>query len=136
MSFFKGSPYRRHSNDNDVEAGGSRSVGNFNEDDEDSSSYGSPFDITSTKNASIARLRRWRQAALVLNASRRFRYTLDLKRQEEKTQLMRKVRAHVEAIRAANLFKAAGERANGTSTCLLSCALFIAVIVLSNLKAT
>jgi hypothetical protein len=60
MSFFKGSPYRRHTNDNDVEAGGSRPGGDLNKDDEESSSYGSPFDITSTKNASIARLRRWR----------------------------------------------------------------------------
>ncbi|GMY35271.1 calcium-transporting atpase 10, plasma membrane-type [Fagus crenata] len=116
MSFFKGSPYRRHTNDNDVEAGGSRSVGDIYKDDEESSSYGSPFDITSTKNASIARLRRWRQAALVLNASRRFRYTLDLKREEEKTQLLRKFRAHAQAIRAANLFTAAGERANVLGT--------------------
>ncbi|GMY35284.1 calcium-transporting ATPase 10, plasma membrane-type [Fagus crenata] len=69
MSFFKGSPYRRHTKDNDVGAGGSRSVGDFNEDDEESSSYGSPFDISSTKNASIACLRRWRKATLVLNPS-------------------------------------------------------------------
>ncbi|KAL1325878.1 calcium-transporting ATPase 8, plasma membrane-type isoform X3 [Arachis ipaensis] len=49
------------------------------------------------------------QAALVLNASRRFRYTLDLKKQEEKTQILRKIRAHAQAIRAAYLFKAAGD---------------------------
>ncbi|KAK7820124.1 calcium-transporting atpase 10 [Quercus suber] len=107
MSLFKGSPYRRHRNNNDVESGG----GSRGDEDEESSD---PFDITSTKNASIARLRKWRQAALVLNASRRFRYTLDLKREEEKQQLMRKVRVHVEAIRAANLFKAAGAQRNGT----------------------
>lgn len=107
MSLFKGSPYRRHRNNNDVESGG----GSRGDEDEESSD---PFDITSTKNASIARLRKWRQAALVLNASRRFRYTLDLKREEEKQQLMRKVRVHVEAIRAANLFKAAGAQINGT----------------------
>ncbi|KAK4602832.1 hypothetical protein RGQ29_011719 [Quercus rubra] len=109
MSFFKGSPYRRHSNSNDVESGG----GIRGDEDEESSSS-DPFNITSTKNASIARLRKWRQAALVLNASRRFRYTLDLKREEERQQLMRKVRVHVEAIRAANRFKAAGEQSNGT----------------------
>ncbi|XP_030953227.1 calcium-transporting ATPase 10, plasma membrane-type-like isoform X2 [Quercus lobata] len=111
MSFFKGSPYRRHNNNNnDVEAGG----GSRGDEDEESSSS-DPFNITSTKNASIERLRKWRQAALVLNASRRFRYTLDLKREEEKQQLMRKVRVNIEAIRAANRFKAAGEQRNGTS---------------------
>ncbi|MED6149994.1 Calcium-transporting ATPase 8, plasma membrane-type, partial [Stylosanthes scabra] len=49
------------------------------------------------------------QAALVLNASRRFRYTLDLKKEEEKKQILRKIRAHAQAIRAAYLFKAAGD---------------------------
>ncbi|XP_030953218.1 calcium-transporting ATPase 10, plasma membrane-type-like isoform X1 [Quercus lobata] len=112
MSFFKGSPYRRHNNNNnDVEAGG----GSRGDEDEESSSS-DPFNITSTKNASIERLRKWRQAALVLNASRRFRYTLDLKREEEKQQLMRKVRVNIEAIRAANRFKAAGEQRNGSGT--------------------
>lgn len=66
------------------------------------------FDIP-PKNAPIASLRRWRQAALVLNASRRFRYTLDLKREEEKETLRRKIRAHAQVIRAALLFKEAGE---------------------------
>ncbi|XP_007014495.2 PREDICTED: calcium-transporting ATPase 10, plasma membrane-type [Theobroma cacao] len=106
-SLFKGSPYRRP---NDVEAGSSRSVHSDNEDDEFSAG---PFDITSTKNAPIERLRRWRQAALVLNASRRFRYTLDLKKEEEKKQILRKIRAHAQAIRAAYLFQQAGERVNG-----------------------
>ena len=55
MSFFKGSPYRRHSNSNDVESGG----GIRGDEDEESSSS-DPFNITSTKNASIARLRKWR----------------------------------------------------------------------------
>lgn len=41
----------------------------------------------------------WQQAALVLNASRRFRYTLDLKREEEKETLRRKIRAHAQVIR-------------------------------------
>ncbi|PKU78352.1 calcium-transporting ATPase 5, plasma membrane-type-like [Dendrobium catenatum] len=66
------------------------------------------FDIPS-KNAPIERLRRWRQAALVLNASRRFRYTLDLKKEEEKEQIRRKIRAHAQVIRAAFLFKEAAE---------------------------
>ncbi|GAV59710.1 E1-E2_ATPase domain-containing protein/Cation_ATPase_C domain-containing protein/Cation_ATPase_N domain-containing protein/Hydrolase domain-containing protein/CaATP_NAI domain-containing protein [Cephalotus follicularis] len=106
-SMFLGSPYRRR---RDLEAGSSRSDSFDN--DEDLSS--SPFDIASTKNASVDRLRRWRHAALVLNASRRFRYTLDLKKEEEKKNVLRKIRAHAQAIRAAYLFKAAGEGANGT----------------------
>ncbi|KAF7806692.1 calcium-transporting ATPase 8, plasma membrane-type-like [Senna tora] len=105
MSFLKGSPRRQ----NDIEAGSSRS-GDF--DDGEGSS--DPFDITSTKNASIERLKRWRQAALVLNASRRFRYTLDLKKEEEKKQILRKIRAHAQAIRAAYLFKEAGLSVTGT----------------------
>jgi len=71
-----------------------------------------PFDIPA-KRAPIERLRRWRQAALVLNASRRFRYTLDLKKEEEKEQIRRKIRAHAQVIRAALLFKEAGEKQNG-----------------------
>ncbi|CAL9089186.1 unnamed protein product, partial [Musa acuminata var. zebrina] len=68
-----------------------------------------PFDIP-PKNAPVECLRRWRQAALVLNASRRFRYTLDLRKEEEKEQVRRKIRAHAQVIRAAFLFKEAGER--------------------------
>uniref|UniRef100_A0ACD5Z9I7 Uncharacterized protein n=1 Tax=Avena sativa TaxID=4498 RepID=A0ACD5Z9I7_AVESA len=71
-----------------------------------------PFDIPA-KRAPVERLRRWRQAALVLNASRRFRYTLDLKKEEEKEQIRRKIRAHAQVIRAALLFKEAGEKQNG-----------------------
>ena len=41
----------------------------------------------------------FQQAALVLNASRRFRYTLDLKKEEERDQVLRKIRAHAQAIR-------------------------------------
>ncbi|KAL4383417.1 hypothetical protein GQ457_15G029490 [Hibiscus cannabinus] len=107
-NIFKGSPYRRP---NDVEAGSSRSA---HSDDEDHELCPDPFYIPSTKNAPIDRLRRWRQAALVLNASRRFRYTLDLKKEEEKKQILRKIRAHAQAIRAAYLFKQAGEQVNGT----------------------
>uniref|UniRef100_A0A7N0TGN1 Calcium-transporting ATPase n=1 Tax=Kalanchoe fedtschenkoi TaxID=63787 RepID=A0A7N0TGN1_KALFE len=102
MSEFMSSPYRRRK---DLETGTSGV-------DEDEVPY-SVFDITSTKNASTERLKRWRQAALVLNASRRFRYTLDLRREEEKKQAIRRIRAHAEALRAAELFKKAGERATG-----------------------
>ncbi|XP_057979872.1 calcium-transporting ATPase 10, plasma membrane-type isoform X2 [Malania oleifera] len=89
---------------NDLEAGN-----NMLQNNSDNSGT-SPFDIVSTKNASVERLKRWRQAALVLNASRRFRYTLDLKRDEEKKEALRKIRAHAEVIRAANRFKDAGIR--------------------------
>ncbi|XP_050289146.1 calcium-transporting ATPase 9, plasma membrane-type-like isoform X2 [Quercus robur] len=75
----------------------------------DYESSGDPFDIPQTKNASLETLKRWRQAALVLNASRRFRYTLDLKREEEKEQRRRMIRSHAQVIRAAVLFKQAGE---------------------------
>ncbi|KAJ1428434.1 Calcium-transporting P-type ATPase, N-terminal autoinhibitory domain, partial [Sesbania bispinosa] len=69
-----------------------------------------PFDITQTKNAPPETLKRWRQAAFVLNASRRFRYTLDLKKEEEKEQKKSMIRAHAQVIRAALLFRLAGER--------------------------
>jgi hypothetical protein len=38
------------------------------------------------------------QAALVLNASRRFRYTLDLKKEEQKEEIRRKIRAQAHVI--------------------------------------
>ncbi|KAG7582787.1 Cation-transporting P-type ATPase N-terminal [Arabidopsis suecica] len=69
-----------------------------------------PFDIDNTKNASVESLRRWRQAALVLNASRRFRYTLDLNKEEHYDNRRRMIRAHAQVIRAALLFKLAGEQ--------------------------
>ncbi|CAL0320306.1 unnamed protein product [Lupinus luteus] len=101
--FANGSSPRRRRPENDIEAGYARNrSGEFGDAD-----FGDPFDITRTKNASVERLRRWRQAALVLNASRRFRYTLDLKKEEEKKQILRKIRAHAQAIRASYLFKAA-----------------------------
>ncbi|GMH03130.1 hypothetical protein Nepgr_004969 [Nepenthes gracilis] len=107
MDEIKGSPYRRGF---DLEDGGSsRSVDCS--DDEDSCG---PFDITSTKNASIERLKRWRQAVLVLNASRRFRYTLDLKKEEEKEETIRKIRMNMEVIRALIRFKQGGEEGKGT----------------------
>ncbi|GAB4838302.1 Calcium-transporting ATPase 10, plasma membrane-type [Ancistrocladus abbreviatus] len=111
MDELKSSPYCRRF---ELEAGRCSRSGH-NSDDE--SSYG-PFDITSTKNASIERLKRWRHAALVLNASRRFRYTLDLKREEEKNKIIRKIRTHAQVIRAAYLFKEAGERINVTQNFL------------------
>lgn len=58
MDEFNGSPYRRHK---DEEAGISRS-GDCSDDEVDDS----PFDITSTKNAPIERLKRWRVCFLLL----------------------------------------------------------------------
>ncbi|KAF8400230.1 hypothetical protein HHK36_013527 [Tetracentron sinense] len=84
----------------DLEGG----IGEF-EDDELPSG---PFDFTTTKNVSLERLRRWRvgsgkdkevKVTMVLNASRRFRYTLDLKKEEEIEQIRRKIRAHSQLIR-------------------------------------
>lgn len=37
--------------------------------------------------------------ALVLNASRRFRYTLDLKREIQKEELRTKIRANIQVVR-------------------------------------
>lgn len=105
MNFQNGSSPRRASAaaENDIEAGpATRRSSDFDDVD-----VNDPFDIARTKHASVERLRRWRQAALVLNASRRFRYTLDLKKEEEKKHILRKIRAHAQAIRAAYLFKAA-----------------------------
>ncbi|KAL0302588.1 UNVERIFIED_CONTAM: Calcium-transporting ATPase 10, plasma membrane-type, partial [Sesamum angustifolium] len=101
---FKTSPYRRYRAD--VEAGNSSR--NYDEDEDEGSG---PFDIVRTKSAPVDR--RWRQAALVLNASRRFRYTLDLKKEEEKKQLIAKIRMHAQVIRAAVLFQAAGQGVKG-----------------------
>ncbi|MCH84581.1 calcium-transporting ATPase plasma membrane-type-like, partial [Trifolium medium] len=82
-----------------------------NEDDDDLLvDPDDPFNITQTKNAPHQTLKRWRQAAFVLNASRRFRYTLDLKKEEEKEQKKSMIRAHALVIRAALLFRLAGER--------------------------
>lgn len=80
--------------------------------------YGSvcdPFEFVSTKSEPVDRLKRWRQAALVLNASRRYRYTLDLKMEEEerKKNIVAKIRTHAEAIRAAYLFQAHVEKPDG-----------------------
>ncbi|KAH6797492.1 autoinhibited Ca2+ -ATPase [Perilla frutescens var. hirtella] len=98
----------------DLEAGGSRR--DYTEEDDDGSG---PFDIVRTKSAPVHRLRRWRQAALVLNASRRFRYTLDLKKEEERRQLVAKIRTHAQVIRAAVLFQEAGKGLPGPGTSTL-----------------
>ncbi|KAL9255116.1 Calcium-transporting ATPase 9, plasma membrane-type-like protein, partial [Drosera capensis] len=89
----------------DVEAGLDDGVADGEEEDE--MNPDDPFDIGHTKNAPLESLRRWRQAALVLNASRRFRYTLDLKKEEEKEHRRRMIRSHAQA---ALLFKLAGQR--------------------------
>ncbi|KAI9389151.1 hypothetical protein POPTR_008G008100v4 [Populus trichocarpa] len=92
----------------DLEVG--QPIKEFELDDDDDDD---PFDIAHTKNAPLEILRRWRQAALVLNASRRFRYTLDLKKEEEREQRRRMVRSHAQVIRAALLFRLAGEQQIG-----------------------
>ncbi|KAG6389298.1 hypothetical protein SASPL_150765 [Salvia splendens] len=107
----QGSPYRRHRND--PEAGSSS---RYEYDDDDA---GSPFYIVRTKRAPIDKLRRWRQAALVLNASRRFRYTLDLKKEEERKELIAKIRMHAQVVRAAVLFQEAGTGLNVSSSAKL-----------------
>jgi len=58
----------------------------------------------------------FQQAALVLNASCRFRYTLDLEREEEKENLKGMIRAHAQVIRAVFLFKEAGQKNLGGTT--------------------
>ncbi|KAL8217334.1 hypothetical protein R6Q57_020707 [Mikania cordata] len=79
--------------------------------DNDNDNFDDPFDIATTKNASTHTLMRRRQAALVLNASRRFRYTLDLRKNEDQEKRRRMIRSHAQVIRAALLFKLAGQRA-------------------------
>uniref|UniRef100_A0A6M2F9D3 Calcium-transporting ATPase n=1 Tax=Populus davidiana TaxID=266767 RepID=A0A6M2F9D3_9ROSI len=91
----------------DLEA---RPTKEFEHDDHDLIDESDPFDIAQTKNAPIEILRQWRQAALVLNACRRFRYTLDLKREDEKEKRRRMIRSHAQVVRAALLFRLAGEQ--------------------------
>ncbi|XP_022851194.1 calcium-transporting ATPase 9, plasma membrane-type-like [Olea europaea var. sylvestris] len=104
----KNSPYRRYRND--PEAGNSS-----REIYEDEVNGPGPFDIVRTKGAPLDQLQRWRQTALVLNASRRFRYTLDLKKEDERKQIIAKIRMHAQVARSAVLFQAAGEGVNGNS---------------------
>ncbi|XP_047170704.1 calcium-transporting ATPase 8, plasma membrane-type-like [Vigna umbellata] len=110
MSFSKGYPGSQ--TPGDIEAG---SPTGCSDDFDDGDFSADPFDVTRTKNAPVQRLRRWRQAALVLNASRRFRYTLDLKKEEEKKRVLRIVIVHTRAIQAAYRFKEAGQL-NGLGT--------------------
>ncbi|KMZ67926.1 hypothetical protein ZOSMA_252G00270 [Zostera marina] len=89
----------------DEEAGGSRENDSDDDDLDDDA-----FDIPS-KNAPVQSLKRWRQTVFVLNAARRFRYTLDLKKEKEQEQLKGRIRTHAQVIRAAILFREAGEKA-------------------------
>ncbi|KAL2332555.1 hypothetical protein Fmac_020136 [Flemingia macrophylla] len=91
-------------------------ISNDDDIDDDAVDPNDPFDITHTKNAPPEALKRWRQASLVLNASRRFRYTLDFKKDEERDQKKSMIRSHAQVIRAALLFRLAGERELVTST--------------------
>ncbi|KAF8083504.1 hypothetical protein N665_0769s0005 [Sinapis alba] len=90
-SLFKQSPGRRRGSD--LESGKSDNA------DSDSDTFSIP-----SKNASVERLQQWRKAALVLNASRRFRYTLDLKKEQETREMRQKIRSHAHALLAANRF--------------------------------
>ncbi|KAJ7952044.1 Calcium-transporting ATPase [Quillaja saponaria] len=100
-------------NHDDMEAGPGSAKEAIEDDDELLEDPNDPFDIANTKNAPHETLKRWRQAALVLNASRRFRYTLDLNKGEDKEQRRRMIRSHAQVIRAALLFRLAGERQIG-----------------------
>ncbi|KAJ8447578.1 hypothetical protein Cgig2_031191 [Carnegiea gigantea] len=140
------STYSVRSESSDLEVGvgvggSSQHQPHYHDDEgENEDQFDDPFDIGSTKNASVQSLKRWRfhillietpsyascfpflqtasevilillqQAALVLNASRRFRYTLDLNKDEEREQRRRMIRAHAQVVRAAMLFKLAGQR--------------------------
>ncbi|XP_026451794.1 calcium-transporting ATPase 10, plasma membrane-type-like, partial [Papaver somniferum] len=66
-------------------------------------------DGESSSSGPIDSLENWRRATyLVLNLRRgRFRYTRDLKKDEEKEETMSKIRAHAQVIRATVLFKEA-----------------------------
>lgn len=80
------------SQQHDLAAGSSGSPNSDNPED-----YSSPFEIVRNKDASYERLERWRRAALVLNSSRRLRYTLDLKKdEEEKEQLISNIRENAQ----------------------------------------
>ncbi|XP_010443383.1 PREDICTED: calcium-transporting ATPase 8, plasma membrane-type-like isoform X2 [Camelina sativa] len=99
-SLLKSSPGRRRGSD--LESGKSE------HHDSDSDTFYIPG-----KNASIERLQQWRKAALVLNASRRFRYTLDLKKEQETMEMRKKIRSHAHALLAANRFMDMGREQGG-----------------------
>ncbi|CAK9225427.1 unnamed protein product [Sphagnum troendelagicum] len=86
--------------------GNSREKALENDDADDDN----PF-IIDAKHPSIERLKKWRQATLTVNATRRFRYTLDLKKLEERTRFTSPaahLRAASHVIRAVERFKTAG----------------------------
>lgn len=61
------------------------------------------------KHTPVERLRKWRQATLALNATRRFRYTLDLTPENLSwSEQTKRVRASMHALRAVQRFKEAG----------------------------
>ncbi|KAJ0266905.1 Calcium-transporting ATPase 8 [Hirschfeldia incana] len=99
---FKPSPGRR---------GGGGDLESGKIDDSDSDTFSIP-----AKNASVERLQQWRKAALVLNASRRFRYTLDLKKEKEAQEMRKKIRSHAHALLAANRFIDMGRDQEGEKT--------------------
>jgi len=76
----------------------------FGQSDDEDETQNDVFNILHKK-APLESLKKWRQATLALNASRRFRYTLDLKRADEREQIRRKIRASAQAVRAVYLFK-------------------------------
>ncbi|CAL9243921.1 unnamed protein product, partial [Arabidopsis halleri] len=102
-SLLKPSPGRRR--ETDLESGKTDNA------DSDSDTFYIP-----SKNASIERLQQWRKAALVLNASRRFRYTLDLKKEQETREMRQKIRSHAHALLAANRFMDMGREQGGEKT--------------------
>lgn len=74
--------------------------------------YESPEDdvdvfYISSKNPTTTSLQRWRRATLVLNATRRFRYTVNLA-EERRVERLKRLRATAHAVRAINLFLKAG----------------------------
>ncbi|XP_057855556.2 calcium-transporting ATPase 5, plasma membrane-type isoform X1 [Cryptomeria japonica] len=81
--------------------------GIFVDDEEEKTMSTDVFDIPNKK-APLERLKKWRQATLALNATRRFRYTLNLKREEQREETISKIRAHAQAVRAAHRFKQIG----------------------------
>ncbi|KAK3007639.1 hypothetical protein RJ639_013107 [Escallonia herrerae] len=61
---FKGSPYSRHRNDDDLENGNGHSPSGFHGGGDDDNGNSGPFDIVRTKSASVDRLKRWRVRGL------------------------------------------------------------------------
>ncbi|KAL9223966.1 hypothetical protein vseg_000046 [Gypsophila vaccaria] len=109
----KESPYHRRRDDLEAGQGSRPSREDGHSDDDNDDDDDNVFELNTTKNASVERLRKWRQAALVLNASRRYRYTLNLKKEEEKAEVLRKIRTHAQVMRAAYRFHEAGRKRGG-----------------------